>query len=245
MADSGRYPREKIIVILPAYNEEGKIGLVVSKILAEKTADKVVVVDDGSTDKTREEAASAGARVLAHEKNMGVGAGIRDGIEFARENTFTIAVVMGGDDQDNPDEMRRLLDPIAHDHFVFVQGSRYMPGGVRMNIPLFRRVTTGLFSIILRRLVGFPVTDGTNGYRAFRLSIFDNPAIDLRQEWLNHYELEPYIYCKAIQLGLNVTEAPVTKRYPKTHKGYTKMVPILSWWSILRPLIYLKLGIKR
>jgi dolichol-phosphate mannosyltransferase len=245
MADSGRYPREKIIVILPGYNEEGKIGLVVSKILAEKTADKVIVVDDGSTDRTREEAASAGARVLAHEKNMGVGAGIRYGIEFARENTFTIAVVMGGDDQDNPDEMRRLLDPIAHDHFVFVQGSRHMPGGVRMNIPLFRRVTTGLFSISLRRLMGFPVTDGTNGYRAFRLSIFDNPAIDLCQEWLNHYELEPYIYCKAIQPGLNVTETPVTKRYPKTHKAYIKMVPILSWWSILRPLIYLKLGIKR
>jgi dolichol-phosphate mannosyltransferase len=176
---------------------------------------------------------------------MGVGAGIRDGIEFARENTLTIVVVMGGDDQGLPDETYRLLDSIVHDRFVFVQGSRCIPGGARMNIPLFRRMTTGLFSIILRRPVGFPVTDGTNGYRAFRLSIFDNPAIDLRQEWLNHYELEPYIYCKAIELGLNVTEAPITKRYPKTHKGYTKMVPILSWWSILRPLIYLKLGFKR
>jgi dolichol-phosphate mannosyltransferase len=245
MADSGSYPLEKIIVILPAYNEEGKIGLVVSKILAEKAADKILVVDDGSTDRTREEAASSGAQVLAHGKNMGVGAGIRDGIEFGRENGFTIAVVMGGDDQDNPDEMRRLLDPIANGYFVFVQGSRYMPGGARINIPLFRKVTTKLFSTILRRLMGFPVTDGTNGYRAFRLSIFDNPAIDLRQEWLNHYELEPYIFCKAIELGLRVTEVPVTKRYPETHKGYTKMVPILSWWSILRPLIYLKVGIKR
>ncbi|MFH1158875.1 MAG: hypothetical protein V1721_08400 [Pseudomonadota bacterium] len=51
-----------------------------------------------------------------------------------------------------------------------------------MNILLFRSVTTGLFSIILRRLAGFPVTDGINGYRAFRLSIFDNSAIDLRRQ---------------------------------------------------------------
>lgn len=236
---------EKIVAVIPAYNEEGKIGRVVSGIRAVHRVDQVVVVDDGSRDKTAEEAEAAGAFVLRQPKNSGVGAAIRAGLDYGKKNGYSIVVIMGGDDQDNPEEMHRVLSPILNDHFVFVQGSRYMPGGLRVNIPLFRRVTTGLFSVLLRGLVSYPVTDGTNGYRAFRLSILDHPAIDLHQDWLNKYELEPYLFYKAIELGMNVTEAPVTKRYPPNKKGYTKMVPILSWWSILRPLVYLKLGIAK
>lgn len=237
---------EKIIAVIPAYNEEGKIGTVVSGILKQNLVDTVMVVDDGSKDRTKEEAESAGAKVIKQEKNMGVGAAIRSGLDYAKQNKYTIVVVMGGDDQDNAGEMHRVLSPILNDHFVFVQGSRYMPGGMRVNIPLFRRVTTGIFSILLRTLVSYPVTDGTNGYRAFRVSILDHPSINIHQDWLNKYELEPYLFYKTIEAGMNVTEAPVTKRYPANKKaGYTKMIPFVSWWSILRPLIYLKLGIAK
>ncbi|MBI1979526.1 MAG: glycosyltransferase family 2 protein [Elusimicrobia bacterium] len=236
---------EKIAAVIPAYNEEGKIGVVVSKVLAEKQVERVIVVDDGSTDRTVEEAEKEGALVLRQGKNSGVGAAIRAGLHYAKQNGYSIAVILGGDDQDNPDEMHRILYPILHDRFVFVQGSRYMPGGTRINIPLFRRVTTEIFSILLHTLLSYPITDGTNGFRAFRLSILDNPSIRIDQEWLNHYELEPYLFYKAIDCGLPVTEVPVTKRYPENRKGYTKMVPILSWWSILRPLLFLKLGIAK
>ena len=237
--------KEKILAIVPAYNEEGKIGTVVAKIVAEKVVDEIAVVDDGSKDKTAEEAVKAGASVLKHAKNSGVGAAIRTALDYAKRSGFTIAVVMGGDDQDNPNEMHRLLAPIINDHFVFVQGSRYMPGGTRVNIPLFRWVTTGFFSFLFKVITQFPVTDGTNGYRALRVSILDTPGMDIHQKWLNKYELEPYLFYKSIQLGLNVTEVPVTKRYPEGKVGYTKMVPFLDWWSILRPLIFLRLGIKK
>jgi len=236
---------EKILALVPAYNEEGKIGVVVSKILAENVVDTVVVIDDGSKDRTPEEAKSAGAKVLSHKKNSGVGSAIRTALNYAKDSRYTIAVVLGGDDQDNPSEIRRLYGPIVDDNFVFAQGSRYMPGGARVNIPLFRWVTTGLFSFIFKVLIRFPVTDGTNGFRAFRLSVLDEPGINIHQKWLDKYELEPYLYYKVIELGLKVTEVPVTKRYPKSRTGYTKMVPILDWWSILRPLIYLRLGLKK
>ena len=237
--------QEKTAAIVPAFNEEGKIGVVVAKILREKVVDRVIVVDDGSKDNTVREAELAGATVLKHEKNRGVGAGLRTGILHAKEKGFAIAVILGGDDQDNPDEIHRLLAPITNDHFVFVQGSRYMPGGARVNIPLFRWVTTGLFSLIFKILTRYPVTDGTNGFRAFRLAILDQKGIDIHQSWLNKYELEPYLYYKCIDLGLAVTEVPVTKRYPEGKAGYTKMVPILDWWSILRPLIFLRIGLKK
>ena len=89
------------------------------------------------------------------------------------------------------------------------------------------------------------MTDSTNGFRAMRLSIFNNPKINLNQSWLDCYELEPYILYKSLTLGFKVREAPVTKIYPPKKLGYTKMRPLSGWWSMLRPLVYLGLGIKK
>ena len=69
--------------------------------------------------------------------------------------------------------------------------------------------------------------------------------IALDQPWLDKYELEPYLFLKAIRLGYKVKEVPVSKVYPPKELGYTKMKPLVGWWSILRPLVYLGLGIKR
>ena len=73
-----------------------------------------------------------------------------------------------------------------------------------------------------------------------------NKNIDIWQSWLNRYELEPYLFYKVIENDFQVTEAPVTKFYPKKGiGGFTKMVPFIDWWSILRPIILLKLKIKK
>jgi len=78
-----------------------------------------------------------------------------------------------------------------------------------------------------------------------RLSVFDDPRINIDQNWLDAYELEPYILYKAIVLGYRFKEVPVTKIYPPRELGYTKMKPISGWWSILRPLVLLGLRIRR
>ena len=231
------------ILLLPALNEEGKVGKVVANTV--KLVDEILVIDDGSTDNTGAEAAREGATVIRHEENRGVGAAIRNGIMYAISNGFEIIVVMGADDQDRADEMHRLINPIMNDGYDFTQGSRRLYGKRVVNMPLFRRITTKIYSLFFRILTGFPATDGTNGYRAMRSSIFKDERIDLDQDWLNRYELEPYILYKVIKLGYRVREVPVTKLYHRGDVGYTKMVPILDWWSILRPLIYLKFGIKR
>lgn len=238
--------KDKVIAIIPALNEEGKIGTVVSRITkgAADWIDNIVVVDDGSQDNTRNEAIGMGAVVISHVRKMGVGCAIRTGIDYALKNQFDVAVVMGGDNQDNPEEVERLLHPVIHNNFDFVQGSRYMRGGKIINIPLFRLVTTRIYALLLRILLGFPISDGTNGFRAFRLEIFKDKNINIWQGWLNHYELEPYLLYKVIATKLRVTESPVTKIYPYGNISYTKMIPIFSWWSILRPIVLLKLGLK-
>ena len=239
--------RERLVVVIPAYNEEGKIGRVVSKIKMLENGDinEVLVVNDFSRDNTELEAKQVGAKVITHDHNKGAGAAIRTGIDYALENKFDIIVVMGGDDQDESFQIKRLLAPIISDHFDFVQGSRYIAGGERVNIPIFRWITTGIYSLIFKVFIRFPVSDGTNGFRAFRASIFKDKRINLWQRWLDRYELEPYLFYKAVEYGYKVTEVPVTKKYPDEKIGYTKMVPIIDWWSILSPLIYLRLGIKK
>jgi dolichol-phosphate mannosyltransferase len=89
------------------------------------------------------------------------------------------------------------------------------------------------------------VTESTNGFRAFKTDVLRDPRIDWRQAWLDRYELEPYLMLKAIRLGYRHVEVPVTKIYPRHELGYTKMRPVIDWWSILRPVIYLGLGLKR
>ena len=75
--------------------------------------------------------------------------------------------------------------------------------------------------------------------------MLEDERIDLEQTWLDGYELEPYLYLRAARLGYRIHEVPVTKVYPPKSLGQTKMKPISGWWSILRPLVYVGLGIKK
>ncbi|MFQ5607124.1 MAG: glycosyltransferase family 2 protein [Candidatus Zixiibacteriota bacterium] len=236
----------KTLVILPAYNEEGKIGRVVEKIRATGLELSILVVDDCSTDRTRAEAESAGGRVITHEENTGVGGGIRTGIKYGMENSYEIGVVMSGDDQHEPRELPSTLAPILSGECDFVQGSRYMPGGKVINEKRFRKVTTIWYSRFFTILSGSKITDATNGFRAFRFTVFEDPEINLDQEWLNGYELEPYLLYKIVVSGrYRFKEEPITVRYHATGKEYTKMRPVRDWWRLARPMFILKLGLKK
>lgn len=235
----------RILCILPAYNEAGKIGHVVRKVQDTGQVDEVVVVDDCSSDSTFDEARDAGATVIRHEVNQGVGAGIRSGLMFGREHGFTIAVIMSGDDQHEPKELKSVLDILREGRADFVQGSRRMSGGRTVNAPVFREISTRLFSLAFTVLSGRRITDGTNGFRAFYLKLLDDPHINLDQAWLNTYELEPYLLFRAVQAkDCRVVETPVTVYYHHESRQYTKMKPIRDWWRLARPLILLRLGLR-
>lgn len=232
----------KTAVVIPALNEASVIARVVRGVLRRPEVNAVWVVDDGSSDGTARLARRAGARVIVHPRNRGVGAALRTGFRAAVRAGYGTIVVMGADDQDNAGEIPRLLAKLDAG-FDFVQGSRWLSRGRVVNIPLFRRVTTIVYSAIFTAVSGRRITDGTNGFRAFRTRVLR--GIDLGQKWLDTYELEPYLYWNVIRRGYRVGEAPVTKRYPKSGRGYTKMKPFRDWWRILRPLILLSLRLRR
>ena len=233
----------EVAVVVPAYNERGKIGDVVRKV-PRRWASTVIVVDDCSHDGTADEAREAGAeQVVRHEVNRGVGAGIRTGLFAARDAGLRYAAILSGDDQHEPDELPRVLAPLVRGEADLVQGSRWLPGGATPGIPSQRRWLTQLYPWLFRIASGYPSTDGTNGFRAFRLSLLDHPRIRLDQPWLDRYELEPYLLYQAVRCGFRVREVPVTVRYHS--RGTTKMHLLRDGWRILRPLVYLRLGLAR
>lgn len=239
------YRNLTFIVIAPCFNEEKKIGDVVRRIREVALADEILVVDDGSTDDSARIARGEGATVISLGKELGVGAALRAGFEYARSR-FQVIVVMAGNNKDEPREIPRLLDRIKDDGCLFVQGSRFLAGGrYGGDMPFYRKLATRAHPFLFSLFTGRRVTESTNGFRAFHTHLLEDPAIVLNQRWLDRYELEPYLYYKAITLGYPCAEVPVTKIYPPRKLGYTKMKPITGWWSILRPLFCLRLGLRR
>jgi dolichol-phosphate mannosyltransferase len=233
----------RVAVVVPAFDESGKIGDVVRKVPRHLAA-AVIVVDDASRDLTAEEARAAGAEhVIRHPANRGVGAAIRTGLMAARQHGFEFAAVLSGDDQHEPAELERALPLLFEDRADLVQGSRWLPGGATPGIPADRRWLTRLYAWFFRIASGYPSTDGTNGFRAFRLALLDDPRIRLDQSWLDRYELEPYLLFQVVRGGYRVREVPVTVRYHA--RGTTKMRFLRDGWRILRPLVFLRLGLKR
>lgn len=236
----------RVLAVPVAFNEEKKIRSVLGRFKGVEGVDQVLLLDDASTDGTPGVAREFGYEVLSQPKRSGVGAAIRRAIRYGREHKFDVLVVLAGNDKDRPVEIPRLVKPIAEQGYDFVQGSRYLPGGDYGNMPLYRQITTRyVHPLLLSAAAGRRITDSTNGFRAIRLSCFDDKRIDIDQDWLDRYELEPYLYFKFIKLGYKVGEAPVTKIYPPKELGYTKMRPITGWWSILRPIFLLGLGIRK
>ncbi|MBN2226583.1 MAG: glycosyltransferase family 2 protein [candidate division Zixibacteria bacterium] len=237
---------DRIYVVLPAYNEAGKIGRVVEKVRKITTVERIVVVDDCSSDATSAEARAAGAEVVRHEINRGVGAAIRTGIAYGIANGFDICTILSGDDQHEPTEIDRVVGPIIAGEYDFIQGSRRMAGGKVVNDRPFRMITTQLYSLLFSLLVRKRITDATNGFRAFRVSLFEKHGIDLNQDWLDRYELEPYILYQAIKTKqIRLKEVPITIYYHQDPKSYTKMRPFRDWWRLAKPMVYLALRLRK
>ncbi|AKB82185.1 glycosyltransferase (family 2) [Methanosarcina barkeri 3] len=161
---------QNVTVILPAYNEEVYIGSIV--LLTKYYADSVIVVDDGSSDRTAEIARKAGAEVIVHEVNKGKGAALKTGFAAAANFGADIIVTMDSDGQHNPAEIQKIVDPIIRGKADMVNGSRYL-NGLGKNTPSYRRVGQTILDGATKLSSGLQITDSQSGFRAFSASTKD------------------------------------------------------------------------
>jgi glycosyltransferase involved in cell wall biosynthesis len=161
-------PTCSYLAVVPAYNEERTVARVVQAIHEQAPEFDVVVIDDGSTDATAEEAERAGARVVRHPFNLGIGGAVQCGFTYALENGYDRLVQIDADGQHDPREVRRLIEAMDADRALdMVCGSRFLTSESDYLAPISRRTGIHVFAFLLSRIVGQRVSDPTSGFRLF------------------------------------------------------------------------------
>lgn len=232
--------RLRVLALIPSLNVGSQIVDRVLRRIPRSLVDEMLVIDDGSTDDTAQNARAGGATVISHDHNRGVGAAIRTGLHYAQAHGFDAVVILNAIGKVDPAGLGGLLEPLQDGTADLAQGSRFLPGGSISRMPMKRLLGTRAYSALFSLLLGKWVTDASSGIRAFRVSIVNTPGMDLSQAWLDRYELEPYLLWKSLELGLRVVEVPMEVKYPEGPRAaYTRMRPIHDWWRLSRPLLIL------
>lgn len=232
-------PDKRVIVALPAYNEERYIGSVILK--AKKYAGEVIVFDDGSADGTAEVAQLAGATVLKHDGNRGKGAAMRGILAEVRKRVPEVLVILDADGQHDADEIPRLVEAVREGADLVV-GSRKAQAS---KTPLYRRLGQGVLSfsagVASRRRI---VRDSESGFRA--LSPRMMTEVELAE---NGFAVETEMIVKAAEMGLRIIEVPISTIYvedgstlnPFQH-GLSVLGRIINMISERRPLLFFGLS---
>ena len=224
-----------IAVILPAYNEEVAIG---SMLLRTKQfADRVILVDDGSTDRTSEVARLAGFEFIRHPTNMGKGAALRTGFEAA--DGADVIVTMDADGQHDPGDIPKLPGAILAGEADVVNGSRYM-NGTGKSTPAYRRLGQSVLDKATNLNSGLKITDTQSGFRAFSGGVI--PSFRFSQKG---FGIESEMLADVANAGLRIKEVEVGVRYdvdcstenPVSH-GVRVLLRVLHDMELNRPLYY-------
>ncbi len=234
----------RALTAIVVYNEGEKLRRTLQTIPADRTFD-VLVVDDASTDDVAGILREFDYPSITHKVNSGVGRSIKTAIEYAQKNGYQIIAIAAGNGKMQIQEAEKLIAPIREEGYDYIQGSRYLAGGRYENLPLFRRIAIPIFTWLVWLLTGYKGTDATCGFRAYRLSIVDLPGVNIGQDWLDCYELEFYLHYYATKKKLKIKEVPVAMLYPESMENYSKIKAVTGWWSMIRPWVFLKLGLRK
>ena len=230
--------KPRIIACIPAYNEEKTIAKIV--ILTQKYADKVIVVDDGSTDMTAEIAQKLGAIVLKHNKNMGKGAALKTALQKAKQLNPDIIITLDADGQHNPNEIPKLIKPILEGKADIVIGSRFLQ---KTNIPTYRKIGLKIIELLHKPIIK-GITDTQSGFRAYTQKAAETLAEELTAKGYATETEQIYI---AQKHGLKIAEVPIKVNYnvenpskkniiTHTSQLITNLIKIMA---IEKPLTYL------
>lgn len=214
----------KTCVLIPALNEEKHIASLVKNVRVH--VPHVLVVDDGSSDETRDRASSAGASVLRHPKNQGKGVALSNGFKWASENGFDAVITMDGDAQHDPEEIPLFIECARKTGADIVLGNRLHD---TKDMPFLRKATNYLTSYVIDFSGGISIHDSQVGYRLLRTRMLKRMRLKGKK-----YDQESEILVKAGRLGYVVREVPIRTIYLG---GPSKIHPIIDSFRFARMMV--------
>jgi glycosyltransferase involved in cell wall biosynthesis len=225
------------IAIVPAYNEAGNIGRVVDELRAFDSGLDVVVVSDGSVDRTAAVAAEHGAHVVRLPFNLGIGGAVQTGFRYAWENGYELAVRCDGDGQHDPTELPKVLEPVLAGTADIVVGSRFV-GDRSYRSSAARRVGIRLLAAIVSAIARQRVTDTTSGFQALNRKALALFAADYPHDYP---EVEGMVM--TIKHKLRLQEVPVRMR--EREHGQSSITALRSIYYMAKVLLALFVGLFR
>lgn len=195
---------QKILMVIPAFNEEASIEGTLQAIQAAGSLWDVLVVNDGSFDQTVQIVKRLGVDIISLPFNAGIGAAVSTGFFYALRKGYDVVVRIDADGQHDSFSVKAVLEPILNNSADMVIGSRFKEGVSEYRSSFFRRLGINFFAGLISVLIGDPVTDPTSGFNAF-----NQKAIRL---FVDHYPSdypEPEAIVMAKRAGLRLSEVPV------------------------------------
>jgi glycosyltransferase involved in cell wall biosynthesis len=228
----------RVLLVVPAFNEERSVGTVVRA--GRDLGYAVCVIDDGSVDQTADHAADAGAHVLRLPVNLGVGGALRCGFRWALRHGYDTVVQVDADGQHDPQHARLLLDAMRESRADMVIGSRFADGAEAYRIHGVRRLGMRILSTRVRRVTGIRILDSSSGFRAIRRPLLDRFAAEYPVEYLGD-TVEALI--EAQSAGAIIVERPIAMAHRVHGTGSASV--IASLWYVLRVIVAIELLHKR
>ena len=219
----------KIIAAIPCYNTEHSIGEVVSR--ATRYVNRVVVIDDGSTDATANTARATGAEVISHGVNKGYGEAIKSCLEAGRTRGANILVTLDGDGQHQPEEIEQVVAPILKDEADIVIGSRFLSN--RTNMPAYRRFGIKVITFLFNFGSKVKVEDAQSGFRAY-----SKKALQSISATRTGMDVSVEIIIKGRATGLRIKEVPISCQY---HTRSSTKNPLIHGLGVAFSVVKLRL----
>lgn len=226
-----------VIAVIPAYNEENSIAKVI--VLTKRYVDKVIVVDDGSKDLTRDIAEELGAIVIAHDRNRGYGAALRTGFKEALKESPRIVITLDADGQHDPSEIPKLIKPILEGKADVVLGSRFIKGA-KGKMPFYRKIAISFITKLTRRSMKIKISDAQSGFRAYKsevlpLLIPTESGMGASVEILDKAALHKL---KIVEVPITVSYSPGTSTHNPLYHGMDVLSSLLKFVTIKHPIAF-------
>jgi dolichol-phosphate mannosyltransferase len=224
---------ERILVVIPTYDEAQNIELVLDRLRASVPATDVLVVDDASPDGTGDLAEKVArsdehVHVLHRAGKTGLGAAYLDGFQWGLERGYDVLVEMDADGSHLPEQLPRLLDALPRADLVL--GSRWVAGGRVLNWPLWRKALSRGGNLYARAALGLPLRDSTGGFRAFRRSTLEGVSLDSVASAGYCFQID--LAWRTVAAGYRVVEVPIT--FVDREYGESKMTVAVMRESLVK-----------